>query len=131
MNFKLSLVAAITLISAAGTAAAASPGTIDSGTITGNGSNQVIEVNADGAFDVNQVKVGDTILTEGVDYSVDQNNSSSPTINLVDPPGFGETVTVTGEGANRDPNVELSWGDKADRAEVAAAAALWLLGLLF
>jgi len=131
MNSKLSFLATLALVSIAGTAVAAAPDTIDSATITGNGSNKVIDANASGAFDVNQVKVGDTVLKEGVDYTVANNDSSSPTITLVNAPGFGETVTVTGEGANSDPELELEWADRTNKDAVARAALMWLLELLF
>ena len=131
MNPKLSIFAALVLASIAGTATAGPLDTIDSATITGNGSNKVINAEASGAFDVNEVKVGDKVLKEGVDYTVAQNDSSSPTITLVNAPGFGETVTVTGEGDNSDPELELEWGDRTNKDEVARAALMWLLGLLF
>jgi len=124
MHVKFSMVFTLVCLFLCSTASAQS-----SAKITGNGSNQVIQVEAAGGFNVVQVKVGNDVLTEGVDYKIKSNGSSKPEIELRNPPGFGKVVAVTGVGENDDPKLELSWGDKTDPDEVARAVFLLLLSI--
>lgn len=129
MHYKLTFMLAIIFGSICSTARAQT-----SETITGDGSGKVIQVSAKGGFDVTQVKVDDDVLTEGVDYTIENDGSSRPKIKLVKAPAVGEDVTVTGVGDNKDPELKLRWSDnstiiRVENAGVMLSLLLRIFGL--
>ena len=119
MHYKFTFMFAICFAAICSSASAQT-----SETITGDGSSKVIQVSAKGGFDVTQVKVDDDVLTEGVDYTIAGDGSSSPKIKLVNAPALGEDVKVTGVGDNKDPELKLRWSDNRNVIRVANAGVL-------
>ncbi|MCP4174476.1 MAG: hypothetical protein GY758_27310 [Fuerstiella sp.] len=124
---------AVLLCTAVSTANAFPLNNVVSDTINGDGSSKVIKADSNGGFTVSQVKVGNTVLTENVDYTVQGDGSSKPTIKLTSAPAVGDVVTVTGTNPNSDPTLDLDWQKsilyKAER--LARMAGKWWFGLYF
>lgn len=104
MNLKTSLIASLFCLVVCGISSAQT-----SGAINGDGASNTLNVNTDGGFNISQVTVAGVKLEENVDYRIEGDGSSSPTIIFVNPPANNAVVKVTGVGDNRQPNLQLSW----------------------
>lgn len=67
-------------------------------------------VSCSGGGTVTEVKKNNVILTEGVDYEMEQGTqgSSSPDIKFTNPLRAGDTIHVTGSSPQSDPNPTLA-----------------------
>ena len=119
MNLKTSLIASLFCFVVCGISSAQT-----SGVINGTGVNNTLDVNTDGGFNITQVSVDGTVLVQGVDYTIQGDGSSSPTIKFVNPPANGAVVKVTGVADNTKPNLQLSWAKSRIYRKIADAI-LW------
>ena len=133
MRYTIFSLTALFLCTAASAANASPLDEVVSGTINGDGVSKVIKAESNGGFTVSQVKVGNTVLTKDVDYTVESDGSSKPSIKLTTAPANGDVVTVTGTSPSSDPTLDLEWQKsilyKARR--IASMAGGWLISLLF